>query len=684
MTDHPYQYPSTSLSRRSNNPDDPSVARYRGEASKLLYELKNLMSFRKLGQLKMTRVFADGTVIVAKSHFGQDSVFINVPVRGVIPDIVTAEVYPFLVIAPQIHYSRKIYFKTTAPGVSNMYIDLSGSVLHEFVGDNLLGVQEFNASIGLLSYFVVSTEYGGTSDTLCQFSFSLTAPAAIDVPVVFDGDTYHKFDYTYNSVDFTMPVESVPAVVMGAPFRQNPTWIRQLGGSAVPSGDGWTASFEDDDYVWSVRIQYYAALPVALPAVANEKLYFEGNSVEIPGEYRAFVHYVYKPTGFNNGFWEYLSANLTCTAHVGVKSDGAESIAPHPLGDPNEFGEAKRLVGVAVDSSGGHAVVSRMTRYKKPLRWVDFYTDGGVTPWSYNDHGMSVYCDPNPYFAGRVTDYEEPFLEYFYDQNHYQIKGDATYSKLDPLGTDNMPLVYEGLWPYVPKQTDDTSGSGAPFLMRYHSIQKVPEALMAWADLSNPYLLFVDRAILLYNRGSSITKAWGSFTGLSRSGWIYDLKSSVFAAFMSEFADIHQYLSNGSQSYRVGTISTTWPGGIEFCKNSILRPGLLGINQHPGSNIGESGSFRVWKSNTGVEIASGVPFITLNPYFKTRKLNNAVIYHNLPDNPFIYLDSAMIALNRVGLTGFMTGFSVFPTFDSIGSTADFGVIATADLPLIVA
>lgn len=72
-----YQYPSTSLTR-SHVGDEEYASRFRGDADNLLYQLKNLMTFRKLGQLKMVRVFTDGTVITASSHFGYDSVIVDV------------------------------------------------------------------------------------------------------------------------------------------------------------------------------------------------------------------------------------------------------------------------------------------------------------------------------------------------------------------------------------------------------------------------------------------------------------------------------------------------------------------------------------------------------------------------------------------------------------------------------
>ncbi len=49
-----------------------------GEGTKLLYQLKNQMKFRDLGQLKMPRRFTDGTVIIASSIFGHDQIIIDV------------------------------------------------------------------------------------------------------------------------------------------------------------------------------------------------------------------------------------------------------------------------------------------------------------------------------------------------------------------------------------------------------------------------------------------------------------------------------------------------------------------------------------------------------------------------------------------------------------------------------
>ena len=88
MADWKFQYPSTALSRLGSQ-GDAYAELFRGEANKLLYELKNLMKFRDLGQLKMTRVFTDGTIVTAWSVFGQD--FVNIDVsRRVITDGVGA------------------------------------------------------------------------------------------------------------------------------------------------------------------------------------------------------------------------------------------------------------------------------------------------------------------------------------------------------------------------------------------------------------------------------------------------------------------------------------------------------------------------------------------------------------------------------------------------------------------
>jgi hypothetical protein len=77
MTDWRYQYPSTSLKRDYKGSEELGRT-FDGAGNKLLYELKKHMEFQKLGQLKMTRFFSDGTVITAKSHFGMDILEIDV------------------------------------------------------------------------------------------------------------------------------------------------------------------------------------------------------------------------------------------------------------------------------------------------------------------------------------------------------------------------------------------------------------------------------------------------------------------------------------------------------------------------------------------------------------------------------------------------------------------------------
>lgn len=59
-------YPNVATTRTSDGDRDYALS-FRGEADKLLYQLKNLMSFRDLTQLRMTRMFTDGTVITAWS-----------------------------------------------------------------------------------------------------------------------------------------------------------------------------------------------------------------------------------------------------------------------------------------------------------------------------------------------------------------------------------------------------------------------------------------------------------------------------------------------------------------------------------------------------------------------------------------------------------------------------------------
>jgi len=79
------QYPSTTVNRRVDG-DVNYGAKFRGEGSKLLYELKNHMKLGNQDQLRMTRVFTDGTIVTAWSIFGQDFIKIDTT-RVVITDV---------------------------------------------------------------------------------------------------------------------------------------------------------------------------------------------------------------------------------------------------------------------------------------------------------------------------------------------------------------------------------------------------------------------------------------------------------------------------------------------------------------------------------------------------------------------------------------------------------------------
>lgn len=72
-----YQFPSLTKRIKVVGDYQRSLA-YTGEVRKMLYQLKNNMQFQQLGQLRMVRYFIDGTVIIAKSVFGLDSVEIMV------------------------------------------------------------------------------------------------------------------------------------------------------------------------------------------------------------------------------------------------------------------------------------------------------------------------------------------------------------------------------------------------------------------------------------------------------------------------------------------------------------------------------------------------------------------------------------------------------------------------------
>jgi len=77
-----YQYPSTTVQWKIV-PTGANATPYIGEANKLLYQTKNMMTFNKLDQLRSVRyLFSDmGIVakIIAASSFGQDFIEIHVP-----------------------------------------------------------------------------------------------------------------------------------------------------------------------------------------------------------------------------------------------------------------------------------------------------------------------------------------------------------------------------------------------------------------------------------------------------------------------------------------------------------------------------------------------------------------------------------------------------------------------------
>jgi len=75
-----YQYPSTSVNRKIIGDGDPRP--YWAEANKLLYQVKNQMTFNNLGQLRSIRYFNTGAYVIAKSSFGQDFIEIHVPSGG--------------------------------------------------------------------------------------------------------------------------------------------------------------------------------------------------------------------------------------------------------------------------------------------------------------------------------------------------------------------------------------------------------------------------------------------------------------------------------------------------------------------------------------------------------------------------------------------------------------------------
>ena len=119
-----YQWPSPTVKVILEG-DETRARELWGEANKLLYELKNIMRLGNIQQYKMERVFTDGSVISARSFFGQDIVSIMVPPVKKGEELEVLEPVPVMVT---FWATMKWITFLTPEGFYNFYIDLSNVI----------------------------------------------------------------------------------------------------------------------------------------------------------------------------------------------------------------------------------------------------------------------------------------------------------------------------------------------------------------------------------------------------------------------------------------------------------------------------------------------------------------------------------------------------------------------------
>ena len=194
------QYPSVWVTRKYDGAKEYAKTFY-GEGNKLLYQLKNLMTFRNLGQLKMERRFTDGTVIIAKSVFGHDEIYINSP------SILEEEVgFPAPCMVTYDRLEHKLFFKYSKKTDSTelprrKYIDLNG-VIERFAddGSSMMGIQLLSpvpwfCEAGTLLWMQGSLE---TTATYRLYKYLLTSKVSPVEKVTYGGEEYERYNFIYN------------------------------------------------------------------------------------------------------------------------------------------------------------------------------------------------------------------------------------------------------------------------------------------------------------------------------------------------------------------------------------------------------------------------------------------------------------------------------------------------------
>lgn len=244
MMDWWNEWPSTTVKWKFDGDVEASKA-MRGEGSKLLYQLKNIMRIGGLNQWQMFRKMADGSTLFAKSVFGQDFVTITTPTKVVVSEAGYIDHVPVLAT----YSDKKIYFHVadTDPSsdkpIPNFYIDVSGTFTNPT--QNLifaLRLVEDNPKLGILVYFRNSTGYPYNINEAYVLRFKvgdLLDPVETDTyldPASTEptDTTYYKADFTYALDTYTVTEDAigealpVPAVSLKHPSQGPATAYRSL------------------------------------------------------------------------------------------------------------------------------------------------------------------------------------------------------------------------------------------------------------------------------------------------------------------------------------------------------------------------------------------------------------------------------------------------------------------------
>lgn len=199
-----YQWPSAALNQQFNT---PAGRMFLGEAKNLLRQVKNQMKFAQLGQYQMERRYDDGTVIFARSVFGQDFISITLPAGKRREE----ELQTFIslpCVAQWDFYQQKIFFTCENPKF-NFYMDLS------IFGEAIEGVKcitplaDHNLAVG---GFVYKPE---GSDTMKVIRYVIKSAGGPNV--TYNGQSYQKRTFTYLSKPISWKPDDVP--IKTYPYR---------------------------------------------------------------------------------------------------------------------------------------------------------------------------------------------------------------------------------------------------------------------------------------------------------------------------------------------------------------------------------------------------------------------------------------------------------------------------------